>query len=211
VRVLDAKSDVRVNNQNGKVTVSAVGGAVDLTNSFAEIRFNGIGKGLTVRGQNSQVSGDTVGENAVIETSFGGVDLRGVKGGARVTAQNSAVRLIDIGGEVLAKTTFASTTVENAAGPINVDNQNGSVAIAAKPGPCKQIVVHTTFSPIAVTVRAGVGYTVAARTTFGRIKSQADLSVNGQIGEGVVDGKIAGGGCEMRLTGQNSNIDIFQR
>ena len=61
-----------------------------------------------------------------------------------------------------------------------------------------------------MTVPAGVGYTVTG-TTFGRIKSQADLTVNGQIGEGVVDGKIAGGGCEMRLTGQNSNIDIFKR
>lgn len=211
VRVLDAKSDVRVNNQNGKVAVSGITGAADLATSFADIRFNGIGKGLTVRAQNSQVTGDTVGENAVIETSFGGVDLRGVKGGARVTAQNAPVRLVDIAGEVFAKTTFASTTVENAGGAINVDNQNGSVTVAAKPGPCKPIVLRTTFSPIAVTVPAGVGYTVTARTTFGKIKSQADMTVNGQIGEGVVDGKISGGGCELRLTGQNSNIDIFKR
>jgi hypothetical protein len=62
-----------------------------------------------------------------------------------------------------------------------------------------------------VTVPAGVGYTVTARTTFGKIHSEADLTVNGQIGEGAVDGKIAGGGCELRLTGQNSNIDILKR
>jgi hypothetical protein len=211
VRVLDAKSNVRVHNQNGKVTVNAIGGAADLATSFAEIRFNGVGRGLIVRAQNSQVTGDTVGENAVIETSFAGVDVRGVKGGARVTAQNAPIRLIDVGGEVFAKTSFASTTLENVAGPITVESQNGSVNVAAKPGACKPIILQTSFSPISVTVPSGVGYTVTARTTFGKIRSQADLTLNGQIGEGVVDGKISGGGCELRLTGQNSNIDILRR
>lgn len=211
VRVLDAKSDLRLQDQNGKITVSGITGAAELSNSFGEVRFTGIGKSLTVRGQNSQVSGDTVGGNAVIDTTFGNVDVRGVKGGARVTAQNSPIKLMGVGGEVLAKTTFASTTVEDAGGAITVDSQNGAVVAVARPGPCKPIILRTTFSPIQVTVPGGVGYTLNAHTTFGKIKSQADLTVNGPIGEGVVEGKIAGGGCELRLTGQNSNIDIFKR
>jgi DUF4097 and DUF4098 domain-containing protein YvlB len=153
-----------------------------------------------------------VGENAVIETTFGGVDLRGVKGGARVTAQNSPLRLVDIGGDVYAKTTFAGTTVENTAGPVTVESQNGTVAVTAKPaGGCKPIVLRTTFAPIRVTIPNGIGYTVSAHTTFGKIRSEADLTLNGQIGEGAIEGKIAGGGCELRLIGQNSNIDILKR
>jgi hypothetical protein len=211
VRVLDAKGNITVRNQNGKVIANAVAGMADLQTTFAEIRFSGIGRGLSVRAQNSQVSGDNVAESAVVETTFGGVDVRGVKGSARVTAQNSAIRLSDIGGEVSAKTTFAGTTVENAGGPITVDSQNGSVTAVAKPGACKPIVLKTTFSPIKVTVPAGVGYTVTARTTFGKIRSDLELTLNGSLGEGVVDGKIAGGGCELRLTGQNGNIDILKR
>ena len=166
---------------------------------------------MTVRGQNAQVTGDTVGQNAMVQTTFGGVDLRGVKGGARVTAQNSPVRLTGIGGEAWAKTTFAATTIEDVGGPITVESQNGSVTAAARSGACKPIALRTTFAPIRVIVPAGVGYTVTARTTFGKIKSDTDLTVSGQLGEGVVDGKIAGGGCELRLTGQNSNIDITKR
>jgi len=98
VRVMDAKSNVTVRNQNGKVNASGVAGAADLSTTFADIRFTGIAKGLTVHAQNSQVTGDTVGASAVIETTFGGVDVRGVKGGARVTAQNASIHLVDIGG-----------------------------------------------------------------------------------------------------------------
>ena len=56
-------------------------------------------------------------------------------------------------------------------------------------------MLRTTFAPIKVTVLNGVGYTVSARTTFGRIKSEADLTLNGQIGDGVIEGKIGGGGA----------------
>jgi DUF4097 and DUF4098 domain-containing protein YvlB len=212
VRVLDAKANVTVHNQNGKVTVNSVAGAADLQTTFAEIRFSGITRGLNVRAQNAQVTGDNVGESAVIETSFGGVDLRTVKGGARVTAQNSPIRLTDIAGEVYAKTTFAATTVENIGGPITVESQNGMVTASGRPGAaCKPIALRTTFAPIRVTVANGVGYTVSARTTFGKIHSEAELTVNGQIGEGVIEGKIAGGGCELRLIGQNGNIEIVKR
>jgi hypothetical protein len=212
VRVLDLKSGVIVRNQNGRVIASGVAGAADLQTTFAEIRFAGIGKGLTVRGQNAQVAGDTVAENAVIETTFGGVDIRGVKGSVHVTAQNSPLRLIDIGGEVYAKTTFAGTTVENSAGPITVESQNGMVTVAPRAaGGCKPIVLRTSFAPIRVTIPSGIGYTVSAHTTFGKIRSEADLTLNGQIGESVVEGRIAGGGCELRLTGQNGNIEILKR
>ena len=48
-------------------------------------------------------------------------------------------------------------------------------------------------------------------TSFGRIKSEADLTLNGQIGEGAIEGKIGGGGCELRLIGQNGDINILRR
>src|SRR5215831_4044243 len=212
VRVIDAKANVTVHNQNGKVTANGVAGAADLQTTFAEVRFSGITRGINVRAQNTHVVGDNVGENAVIETTFGGVDVRTVKGSARVTAQNSPIRLVDVGGEVYAKTSFAATTIENAGGPITVESQNGMVSAAARPGaPCKPISLRTTFAPIRVTVASGVGYTLSARTTFGKIMSDVDLTLNGQIGEGVFEGKIAGGGCELRLNGQNGNIEIRKR
>jgi hypothetical protein len=212
VRVWDAKAELTVRNQNGRVDANGVAGTADLETSFAPVKFTGIGKGVRVTAQNASVTGDTAGENVTVQTTFGSVDLRGVKGSARVTAANSGIRLASIGGEIYAKTSFAGVAVEDAAGPVTVEAQNGSVTVAARPAQgCKPIALQTTFAPIRVAVPSGVGYTVIAKTSFGRIHSEPELTLNGAIGNDAVNGKIAGGGCEMRLTGQNSNIDIVKR
>jgi hypothetical protein len=76
---------------------------------------------------------------------------------------------------------------------------------------CKPISVRTSFAPIQVTLAAGAGYNITSKTSFGRIHSQHDLTVNGQIGNDELSGRIGGGGCDLRLTNQNGNIDILKR
>ncbi|HTS65497.1 MAG TPA: hypothetical protein VMH28_25925 [Candidatus Acidoferrales bacterium] len=212
VRVLDAKGNVTVNDQNGRVEARTVAGAADLHTSFGSVKFSGVGKGVTVVGQNAEVTGDTVGESAAVQTSFANVDLRSVKGGARVTAGNSPVRLVDIGGEVYAKTSFGGVTVERAGGAVTVEDGNGSINVSLQPGQgCKPVVLHTSFAPIQLALPAGAKYDVTAKTSFGRIHSEHDLTVNGAIGGDQLSGKMGGGGCELRLTNQNGNIDILKR
>jgi DUF4097 and DUF4098 domain-containing protein YvlB len=211
VRVWDAKSGLTVQNQNGEVQATGIAGTAELHTTFAPVRFSRIGKTLTVRASNASVTGDTVGESAAVETSFGNVDVRGVKGGARVTAGNSSIRLAGIGGEVYAKTSFGGITVDDAAGPITVENGNGSVTAASKPGQrCQPVSLRTSFAPIRVTVPPDLGYNVSANTSFGRIHSEHELAVSGQVAGDALTGKIGAGGCELRLMNQNGNIEILK-
>lgn len=213
VLVTEARADAMVHNQNGEIVVNGAAGAADLHTTFGSVTASRV-KSLTVRAQNAPVRADTVAESAVVETTFGSVDLRNVRGGARVTATNTSVRLTSIGGEVFAKSTFHAITVTDAAGPVTVDSQNGSVTAETKSGAgCKPVALRTTFGPIRVTIPRGVGYNVSARTTFGRIRTDqgVQVTVNGDISPNSLNGKIAGGGCDLQLVGQNSSIDIASR
>jgi hypothetical protein len=211
VTVADVKGDVMVQNQNGEVSATGVGGSATLNTSFNRVRFTRVGRNVTVRAQNAQVTGDTVSESAVVETSFGGVDLRDVKGGARVTATNSPVRLAGVGSDVYAKTSFNGVTITDAAGPVTVEAQNGSVTVEPRKGAkCQPVTVGTNFGPIRVALPEGMGYNVSARTSFGRIHSDYELSVSGDVSRDSLAGKIGGGGCEVKLVNQNNNIDIVK-
>jgi hypothetical protein len=211
VTVADVKGDVIVQNQNGEVSATGVGGSASLNTSFNRIRFTRVGKGVTVRAQNAQVTGDTVSDSAVVETSFGGVELRDVKGGARVTATNSPVRLAGVGSDVYAKTSFNGVTITDAAGPITVEAQNASVTVQPRKGAkCQPLTLGTSFGPIRVALPEGIGYTLTARTTFGRIHSDYDLAVSGDVSRDSLAGKIAGGGCDVKLINQNNTIDIVK-
>jgi len=85
------------------------------------------------------------------------------------------------------------------------------VMVETKSGPrCQPVTLTTSFAPIRVAIPSGTGYNVTARTSFGRIHSDHELTVSGGIAPDALSGKIAGGGCELRLTGQNGNIDILK-
>ena len=211
VSVTDCKGDLFVQNQNGEIQATGISGAADLRNSFAAVRFSRIGKGLTVNSQNASVTGDTVGGQAVIETSFGNVDVHDIKGGARVTAGNSGVRIASVGGPVYAKTSFGGTTVTGADGPVTVENGNGSVVLDVRSGrKCAPVALRTNFAPIRVTLPPGLGYNLTAQTSFGHIRSDFEVSVTGEIGHDALNGKLNGGGCELRLMNQNGNIEILK-
>jgi hypothetical protein len=101
-------------------------------------------------------------------------------------------------------------TIEEAGGPVTVENANGSVTVRAKAAQkCQPVSLNTTFGPIRVTVPHDAGYDVTARTSFSRISSQPAVTVSGPLGGDSLSGKIAGGGCPLRLTDQNGSIDIL--
>jgi hypothetical protein len=211
VSVADTKSDVTVQNQNGEVRATDIAGTADLRTSFGRVTFSHIGKMLSVHAQNAVISGDTVGESATVETTFGGVDIRDVKGGARVTCGNSPIKLSNVGGEVYAKTSFAPVTIGNVGGPVTVEAANSSLTVEERPAQkCQPISLNTSFGTIHLTVPNGVGYNVTAKTSFGRIQSEADMTVSGDIGGNVLNGKISGGGCDLKLTDQNGSINILK-
>jgi len=212
VDLSEVKGDINIDNGNGEVGVTGVTGRATIHNTFNRVRVSRVSRGVVIRSTNANVTGDTIGDSATVETTFGGVDLRGVKGPVRVTASNSGLRLGGVDGEVYAKTTFAGTTISDAAGPITVESQNGSVTAEARAGArCQPVSLQTTFAPIRVTVPSGGGYNVTAHTSFGRIHSQHEIQVSGDLSPQSIAGKIGGGGCEMRLSGQNGDIEILKK
>jgi hypothetical protein len=119
-----------------------------------------------------------------------------------------------VGGEIYAKSTFNSVTITDSPGPVTVEGQNGAVVVETKNGGgCKPVSLRTTFAPIRVTIPGGAGYNLAAQTTFGRIHAGpgVQVAVSGDISPNSLNGKIGAGGCDLRLMGQNSNIDILSR
>jgi hypothetical protein len=211
VTVRDTKSDLTVRSQNGDLEATAIAGSADLRTTFGSVHFSNIGKGATVHAESSQITGDTVGGPVIADTTFGAIDVHGVKGGAHLTAQSANIRAVDIGGEVYAKSSFGGIQVEDVAQPITVENQSGSVTVRTKAsGVCHPISVNTSFAPIKVVLPGALGFDLTASTTFGQIHSEPPLTLSGRVGNDSVSGKIAGGGCSLKLTNQNGNIDILR-
>jgi len=115
-------------------------------------------------------------------------------------------------GDATARTSFAAVSLDDISGHITVENQNGAIMLTAartSPG-CKNISAKTSFSPIQVRLPENAGYTLTARTSFGRINSELPITTVGQVGGNSLTGKIGNGDCTLSLTNTNGNIEILK-
>ena len=95
---------------------------------------------------------------------------------------------------------------------MRVVNQNGTVDAASTldGNSCQPILIRTSFATLRVRLHNGASYHVAARTSFGSIRTDFPLSVSGSISNDSLNGVIGGGHCEMTLTDNNGTIEIVK-
>lgn len=210
VSVQNVRGDLTVNNQNGAIDANHVQGAAELNTSFARVDFSDIGRQLAIRANNSRVEGERVGGAAGIRNSFGPVRADQINGLLVVRNQNGSVNASHTKGAQI-NTSFAPVVLDAVEGSIQVDNQNGSVeASSSNRGACQPITVHTSFAPIRVHLPSNASYSVYAKTSFAKIRTDFPLMVTEVVSTDDVSGKIGGGACELRLTNNNAPIEILK-
>jgi hypothetical protein len=129
-----------------------------------------------------------------------------------VTVQdsNGSVKIMNTRGAQVT-TSFAGVILDGIAGALTVEDQNGAVdaSISARGG-CQPVSIKTSFSPLRLHIDGDASYRVAARTSFGRIRTDFPLTVAGSLSEDAVNGTIGAGRCELRLNDSNGNIEILK-
>jgi hypothetical protein len=200
---------VDVTNSNGDVTLKDVSAAADIRSSFGRIEVQGVKTGVRVTTGNSSVRVIDVQGPVTVKTSFGLIAVERVRGAFTADNSNGGVEAADVRGAAQVNTSFGPVTLRDVEGAVNVRNQNGAVEVTplAQAGRCHNITVETSFSPIRVHLPQA-GYNVAARTSFGRIRTDVPITVTGSTGEGTLSGTIGAGGCSLQLTNANGDIQI---
>lgn len=209
VSFTDMGGSVTATGQNGKITGLKAAGPVDVKNSFGTVQLSGIRQGAKVVSGNAPVELEDVGGEVFVQTSFGAARVTRATGPVTVENRNGAVRIEDAKGAVKAQTTFGPIEIQGAGGAVEATADNGSIVIAGLVPKCHPVTAKTRFGSLRVALPAGVGYDVTAATTFGRVKSDFEVTLTaGTPSEGRLEGKIAGGGCPLRLTNSNGSIEI---
>lgn len=211
VSASNVSGDVSITNNNGAVTVEGVSGAAELEGSFGKIRAAKVKKGLRVRTQNGEVSASDIGGGANLRTSFGLAEADRIQGDLTVENGNGAVRASAIQGAANVRTSFSQVLLDGVGGRVDVDNSNGSIEVrvaAPGAGACAPISLKNSFGPIRVFLPEGAGYTVEARTSFGKIRSELPLTIAGSPSTEVLEGRIGDGKCSLTVSDSNGNIEL---
>jgi len=199
-----------IRTSNSSVNGEKVRGPAAVQTSFGSVTVSDLQREARVQSSNGSISIARVRGEANLKTSFGTVQANDIGGLLTVENSNGGVKAANTRGAQIT-TSFGPVILDDVAGPIQVENQNGAVdATSAARGGCQPIIIRTSFSTLRVRLNGEASYRVAARTTFGKIRTDFPLNVSASGSNDDLNGTIGPGHCEMRLTDANGNIEILK-
>ncbi len=210
VRFQDIRRQLSIRANNSTIYGGKVGGPLTVENSFGAVTVTDVQGSARIHSGNGGVSLTNIRGEANVRTSFAMVQASDIGGLLFVENSNGGVKANNTRGAQVT-TSFAPVLLDGILGPLQVEDQNGAVdAASTARGNCEPIIIRTSFSPLRVRLQGEASYRVAARTSFGKIRTDFPLNVSGSISNDGVSGVIGGGRCEMRLTNNNGNIEILK-
>jgi hypothetical protein len=211
VTVSNLRGALVVNDNNGKIEATGIGGSLWLVTSFGPVEVRDVQRDVHIDDHNGEVSVEKAGGPAEVKTSFGAVHVNNIAGLLTVTNANGAVKASNVKGAQVT-TSFGAVMLDGVAGPIQVQDQNGSVEVSTTVrDTCVPVNIRTSFGPIKIRLEPNPSYKVAAKTSFGKIRSDFPLSIQGALSGDEINGSIGAARCEMNLTNQNGSIEIVRQ
>lgn len=210
VQFADIGRQLSIRASNSRISGQHVGGTLTIENSFGPVTVSDVQNAVSIRSGNSAVSLTNVRGEANVKTSFAVVRASDIGGTLWVENSNGGVQASNLRGAQVT-TSFGSVVLDGVAGPVRVVDQNGAVdATSTLRGGCQPILIRTSFSALRIRLQGDASYRVAARTSFGNIRTDFPLNVSGSLSNDTVNGVIGGGHCDMTLTNSNGSIEILK-
>jgi DUF4097 and DUF4098 domain-containing protein YvlB len=199
-------------SSNGLIDIRDIGGGADLSGRFGRIDAQMVKRGLRVTAANSDVRAADVDGPAYVKTSFGQVNAERIRGPLEVDNSNGSVQAMTVIGAASVSTSFAPVVLKDVEGRIDVRNSNGGIDVTSVPRQhaCHDVALTSSFGGITAAL-PDVGYTVTARTSFGKIRSDLPVTMSEILNGGAaISGTIRGGGCQLTITNSNGDIQIVR-
>jgi hypothetical protein len=192
-------------NKNGEIKASDIGGDMDIDNSFGNIEVSNVRGKTDIINRNGEITADKVSGSAVIESHFGDIEATNIGGDIKITNNNGRITARDISGKA---------DVENAFGDINLNKVKGGAAVESKNGRIEaedvagNVKINNSFGDIYFKSASIDDGDIYAKTKFGNIDCEKPLQINKEGQDTVAQGKLGTGQNRIELTTNNGNIDI---
>jgi DUF4097 and DUF4098 domain-containing protein YvlB len=207
IRVPD-RYNLEVRTSGGSIEVDDIGGTVDARTSGGSIstgRVNGEAT-LSTSGGSIRVGGATGAVTA--HTSGGSIHIGDTTGQVEARTSGGSISLARTGGDVLARTSGGGIRIEDASGSVDASTSGGSIQASLSRQPAGDSRLATSGGSVTVNLAPGIGAELDARASGGGVTSDVPITVHGTAKDGVLQGKINGGGPKLVLRSSGGGIRV---
>lgn len=192
-------------NKNGEIKASDIGGDVDIDNSFGNIEVSNVEGKADISNKNGEITADKISGSAVIESHFGDIEAVNIGGDIKITNNNGRITASDISGKADLSNAFGDINLDKVKGGATVESKNGRIEAEDVAG---NVQMKNSFGDIYFKSASINDGDIYAKTKFGNIDCEKPLQLNKEGQDTVAQGKLGTGQNRIELTTSNGNIDI---
>lgn len=120
----------KVDNQNGDVTITSLGGDLVVNSSFGKIDVKDIKGKAELHLQNGDIIANSVEKGLNVENSFGNIEINDIKEFTSISNQNGETQGEGITGNLTVVSKFGNVIFSDVSGSVDINQENGDVEIS---------------------------------------------------------------------------------
>jgi hypothetical protein len=205
VSVLGTRAAVKVTNSYGAIKVESVTGRVEAKNRYEEVRLSNIEGEVVVENRRGNVRLNDIRGNAVLTTDYGSVSAEGVRGSVEVSNHFGDVRLRSVEGAVTIKSPGSGVDLAGIQNTVLIENSHKGVRVA---GLTSSLELNTSYSKVDVSKVEGAVIIRASHSEIGVRDLSRGVTVEGsgsKVNLSQVDGPI-----RIATSSQRVALDRFK-
>lgn len=200
---------VQVSTGGGHIEVNKIKGEVNLQTSGGHLSVNDLEGKVKAETSGGHISLKGIKGDATVETSGGHIEADDVRGTLECETSGGHLDLKSVSGDIKASTSGGHISIENAGGKVSAETSGGSVHVGFAHGNSHGGSIRSSGGGIEVEVDPGANLEVDAATSGGRVKSGLPLTIQGEMSEDSIHGKLGRGGELLRLRTSAGSIKII--
>jgi len=199
----------QIKDSRGSIEIRSISGRVEVNNSRGKITCEGIAGPVTAHNSRGGIALTQVEGTVEAKNSRGSIDMTNVSGDSRLVNSRGSIELKNFNGMLEASNSRGNIKIAGLEGGIKATNSRGHIEVKFCTPPTVDCQLSASRGDIELYLPPEKGAEISAEAHRGKIASDIPLLLVGEVGEGKLEGRIAGGGGpRIKLITSRGNIRI---
>ncbi|MCP2604498.1 DUF4097 domain-containing protein, partial [Candidatus Aminicenantes bacterium AC-708-M15] len=186
-----------------KIRIKSVSGNITLEKTGGEVRAQTVSGDIIVEGARTRVECKAVSGDVVIKNTEGEINLKTISGDIEVMNVMGSVEADCVSGDI----EIENSKVER----IKAKTISGSITYRGEILPKGEYLLNSHSGNVRMEIPSDSAFDLEASTFSGKIKSEFEITVSGEISKRKITGSVNGGGADIDLSSFSGNIILKKR
>jgi hypothetical protein len=201
--------DIDVCTSGGRIFIGSLEGNVKTMTSGGSIGYESIKGSIIGSTSGGKIYLESCTEDVNLKTSGGSITIGSVNGNIYAQTSGGSIVVEKCGAEVYAHTSGGSIKLRKVVGTVDISTSGGSILVNFAEQPQKDCKIKTSGGSITVALPKEAKADFNAQTSGGRVKTDFQVTVQGELKKNKLIGSINGGGPLLSLKTSGGSINIL--